>query len=99
MSGRITPSLESFRAVYAYMLADWCREDSLAEFDRLVDRVCREAKIKALRELARSIDPDAIATECLSNEEYWAAYNAASDIQKAALERADQLEQEGRKER
>lgn len=98
MSDRITPSLESFRAVYAHMLADWCREDSLAEFDRLVDRVRRAGKIKALRELARSIDPDAIATECLSNEEYWAAYNAASAIQKAALERADQLEQEGKNE-
>ena len=97
MSDQFTPTTETFRAIYAHMLAEWCREDALAEFDRLIDRVRRYAKVEALREFARSLDLEAIATEWSSNDhEHWAAGNAASAIQMAALDRADQLVQEGK---
>lgn len=48
MSEKFTPSVEHFRGVYEYMLADWCRENELAQFDRMITTV----KANTLREFA-----------------------------------------------
>ena len=38
-----TPTVEAFRGVYGRMCAEWCRDDALAEFDRLIARIKAEA--------------------------------------------------------
>lgn len=38
-----TPTLSHFRAVYGAMCADWCRDGSLAEFDRMIAKVKSDA--------------------------------------------------------
>lgn len=38
-----TPTLSHFRAVYGAMCADWCRDGSLAEFDRVIAKVRADA--------------------------------------------------------
>lgn len=38
-----TPTLSHFRAVYGEMCADWCRDGSLAEFDRVIADVKADA--------------------------------------------------------
>ena len=38
-----TPTVEAFRGVYGQMCAEWCRDDALAEFDRLIARIKAEA--------------------------------------------------------
>ena len=34
-----TPTVATFRGVYGQMCAEWCRDDALAEFDRLIAKV------------------------------------------------------------
>lgn len=58
-SEKYTPNLSAFRGVYGAMLADWCRDDALAEFDRMIAKI----KADALREAADSVrDMDPRAT-------------------------------------
>ena len=38
-----TPTPDPFRQVYGHMCAEWNREGSLAEFDRMIARVKAEA--------------------------------------------------------
>lgn len=38
-----TPALSHFRVVYGAMCADWCRDGSLAEFDRVIADVKADA--------------------------------------------------------
>lgn len=98
MTSEYTPTAEMFRAVYAHMLAEWCREDSLAEFDRLIDRVRREAKIKALRGAANDLD---LSTRADINNligrpaPSFKTSDRVADILWLGV-RADQLEQEGK---
>lgn len=42
-----TPTLSHFRAVYGAMCADWCRDGSLAEFDRMIAKVKADALSEA----------------------------------------------------
>lgn len=37
------PDVSAFRGVYGQMCAEWCRDDALAEFDRLIARIKAEA--------------------------------------------------------
>ena len=39
MSDDYTPTVETFRAVYGQMCAQWSRDGALAEFDRLIAKV------------------------------------------------------------
>lgn len=43
-----TPTLRHFRDVYGAMCAEWCRDNSLAEFDRMIAKV----RADTLREAA-----------------------------------------------
>lgn len=52
-----TPTLSHFRAVYGAMCADWCRDGSLAEFDRVIAKV----KADALREASEATRSEALA--------------------------------------
>lgn len=91
MSDQFTPSTELFRAVYAHMLAEWCREDSLAEFDRLIDQERRRAKATALREVANDLhDLDPKGDAVFWDGEYYVFVHGWLHY------RADQLEQEGK---
>ena len=33
------PTVAAFRGIYGQMCAEWCRDDALAEFDRLIAKV------------------------------------------------------------
>lgn len=49
-----TPTVAAFRGVYGQMCAEWCRDDALAEFDRLIARIKAEALREAADEYATS---------------------------------------------
>ena len=87
-----TPTVEAFRGVYGRMCAEWCRDDALAEFDRLIARIKAEAAAEALltdeavERAARALcvaageDPD--SNELWDEEPPWLSY---ADEARAAL--------------
>lgn len=87
-----TPTAEAFRGVYGQMCAEWCRDDALAEFDRLIARIkadalrdfllSGEAVERAARALCAAAGENPDSTELWDEEPPWLSY---TDEARAAL--------------
>ena len=93
-----TPTLSHFRAVYGEMCADWCRDGSLAEFDRVIAKVKADALREAVEEFEGHVGAGEFDEQTRRNGTHWTHAVESWDHQGPfmywLLNRADQIERE-----